>query len=1374
MEDMVRAHQGKYRAWLKIIAMAAVCLFVINDILWANPEVFQRSTGQAPNALQVQTPFKPIKNIEVYRRFLVSSYILNLICHFGSIERVPKRLDPVDKEGTQISLRIGDRPQDAAGNFIVRCSLSSQKGKWCYEAVVASDGSITLRKPVQKTKQSQWHPRHSSIARLNNLNPPSPADIPVKAVKVPPAADRSAIDKVAELLKSGYPASVESSEKLAVYSARVKAKGDLAEIQDLPAAEIARQLDLFIDISDNLETITLYKIPPDSDFIMQDGMVDYSKLQLIASFKSNHLIFPDNYIAKHFSGELLSSILILFMSGGKYIKYRGTITTHDSNVDLDVWATSIDTVYIHKVLAESGVLHSDKIKTAAEIGVGGGHLSTALAQNLKELKDLIITDINAYALMAAKRNILSFAKKRDIRLTTYMGKGIKTLGHNLDLLLANPPYIPVPPWEKANDTAIDDPYKGTDLICEIIEDGINHLNPGNPDASIIMNYSSLAADDLKEYLRAYGKLVDVEFIAEGFEVPLKIERVDSRWIDWMRGRGLTVKEDAPEDGFKYWHTLNVVRIKPKRVTISYKDGRTGLAMLHNLKLEQKEAARWNNLTIASKLMILSLLHLEPKDYLWFDDEWRGIYQVVKYYQANTGKLKDIIEKQLDRKVLMDETDLLQSFYLVDDGFFSSNVIRHIYFTGKNPHVSPQVIQASRELVNLAPPAVKDTLLELFMENFRRLCWDKGIAEYLKKEHSYRGAFTFTDIADFSVGNGVYRIKIALDDMDGRPEVEFFMKRQHINGIDLRNEIAYLDCERLFLGDALVERLPFYYRNRTAGKPDLLIAHIIQKKSLDSHLFDRKASAQERELLAKVVVLLARHAALGDILGRNDRTLSNTMIFANMVGGIESIVDFDIAEMLDMDKGGDEPWYLNYDWIVEDVKQGISEITALTLLDGYETNRVEKTQREMLKTKTELFKLWRDEYVSQCKAISLPENVEKIKRVIRNTYRDTPAIVSEKIAVLEKRLKVEPEEFLKQIFSAQLVDYQMRRLYQDYLEKVKTKSAPGALGFVEKYLILSPGASLSSMLESFRGILSEDFLKRRRIKGRMSTEEMFKEADKLVGDHLGKRALDELKRKSRRIRNEARVIMNSCFAAQPREESDMTVLLKNILVPSELSENMIEILSSIIISSSGKKVVLAFGKNIKSVPAVKVFDVLNKLRTRSDLPDGVRKILENIVVITDVLSPEELSARLLENSIDINEKDERKEAKNILTLFATIDDKTIFERMAKSENIFSSYIDERKAAYDIEYYPLPEIVAITLSHVLDRLAGIDRLTEMAETITEIKLESGTITLSDINIEKVKRDGSQNLLFVLLPRASRHDSTTRRDRYILVKSLIETAL
>ncbi|MDO8535965.1 MAG: radical SAM protein, partial [Candidatus Omnitrophota bacterium] len=528
---------------------------------------------------------------------------------------------------------------------------------------------------------------------LNNFVAGKLTDVSVEAVMAPLAAEGSAIDKVAELLKGGYPASVESLKKLVVYSAMVKEEGGLSEIQDIPAAEIARQLELFIDISDDLETIALYKTPSDAEFITQDGAVDYSKLQLIASFKSNHLVFPDNYIAKHYSGELLSRILILFMRGGKYTKYRGTVTTHDSRMDLDVWSTSIDTVYMHKVLAESGILNSDKIKTAAEIGVGGGHLSTVLAQNLKELKNLIITDISAYALMAAKRNILPFAKKQEVKLTTYLGKGIKTLGRDLDLLLVNPPYIPVPPWEKANGTAIDDPYKGTGLIREIIEDGINHLNPDNPDASIIMNYSSLAADDFKEYMRAYGKLVDVETIAGGFEVPLKIERVDSRWINWMRGRGLIVKEDAPEDGFKYWHTLNVVRIKPKRVAMSYKDGRTEPVMLHNLKLEKEEAARWNGLTLASKLEILSLLRLEPKDYLWFDDEWRDLYQVVKYYQVNTGKLKGIIEKQLDRKIFIDETDLLQSFYLVDDGFFSSNVIRHIYFTGKNPHVSPQAIQA---------------------------------------------------------------------------------------------------------------------------------------------------------------------------------------------------------------------------------------------------------------------------------------------------------------------------------------------------------------------------------------------------------------------------------------------------------------------------------------------------------------------------------------------------------------------------------------------------------------------------------------------------------------------------------------------------------
>jgi len=1654
------------------------------------------------------------------------------------------------------------------------------------------DGTIKDRNNTLKNEIEKIRPL------LNDFITGKLTDVPVETLTPPAAKEENVASKINAILKDGYPRSLEALKKLAVYADMIKEDDKLAELFDIPAAEIARRLELFIEISDDLKTITLYKVLDDSRAYSAGGDVDYSKLKLesIASFPSNNLVFPDNYIAKHFSGPTLSRILILFIRGGKYTKYGGIITNHDSRVDLDVWSTNIDTVYMHKIIRESGVLNRSDIKTAAEIGVGGGHLSSALVQNLGKLKNLAITDISIYALMAAKRNISLFAKKRDIKLRTFLGKGIKGLDNNLDLLLVNPPYVPVPPWERAEGSSIDDPYKGTGLIREIIAEGIDHLNPDNPDASIIMNYSSLATEDFEEYLRAYGKLVDVEALAQGLEVPLKIERVDERWLDWMEGKGLIIKKDVPEDGFKYWHTLNVVQIKPKKASLLYKDGRKSEpTALHSLKLKVEDATKWNSLTLSSKLMILALLRLDPKDYLWFDDEWRALYQVVKYYRENLGRFKAIIEKQLNRKVSIDDTDLLQSFYSPEDGFFCSNIIRQLYFTGKNPHVLPDAIQTLRGFVNKSHETIKKTLLDLFRENLKYFSWDKGIAEYIRQEYGYSGSFAITNITDFSIGTGVYKVRICLNDIPGKPEIEVFFKRQHLNTIDLRNEISYLNCEKLFLEDAMVDRLPFYYKNEISGKPDLLIAPVIKGRSLDSELsssvlsmgqwekrmskldiqnelifaprtdtalktelinafgkikdghttpnarikalkiiakntqfikrglaleglvdfhchtifsdgkdtpayvvlkawfnglrtiaivdhislcgiseamraaqalggievmpgiefysnekelnmkklhvvayfpavktienfrnfashikndplfrkmknvlecrtrninrirkrfnqmfekdgleisdFDiasqpqriitlyemarilfvkygaeklgvqsvaeakekyintarhrvfpdgiskmelkeifemaqkfggvvslahplRNAPANKSHRIAKVkellkkyatvqigqdvypgfqamgiygggigtedtmrlremskllsrevsiynnmpiillnesdyhgtasreillgerdsagyysvplqvasyskvldlrarvglssgakvlprneefvhkiTLLLARHAALGDILGRNDRNLSNTRILSDATWGIENIVDFDISNMLDNDAKGEDQWYLNYDWTIEDVKQGLSEIVSLTLLKEYEIDMAGKNQAERLKTRSELIGLWKEEYLKKWREVTLPENVKKVEDIIGSVYAGTPDVVSRKIGVLERWIKTDPEKFLIKIFTALLIDYEKRRVYLDYLNRVKEKTSIDTVGYLGKYLTPSPDSFLSSKLEAFRGILSEDFLRRRRITGRKSIEEVFRDIESLVSMHMGNKEKEKLKKEVLRIRREANHILKEHCTSVSSDETKAELyntavsagdapIMRDLVKADQLAQGMVEMFYSF--GFSGKKLALAFSKNIKSKEALRVVETLNKIKESPSINAKLKKILDNVILLPDVGSEGDLVTKLNAQGINIDEKDVKGDTKNILALFVPKDEQETFTVLDRKENVFSSYIDENKEEYNLAYYPLPEIVTITLSNILDKLAGIDRLIKQEDVITEIILENATIQLSDINIEKIRREGSRSLIFILLSKITRYDFGLRRDRYALTEELIKAA-
>ncbi len=776
--------------------------------------------------------------------------------------------------------------------------------------------------------------------------------------------------------------------------------------------------------------------------------------------------------------------------------------------------------------------------------------SDALSAQIK-LSDVVFREV-FYSLIWQQKNI----KKVNLQALDWQTRHFQDLANGIekipalsDVFIVNLPYIPSLPWETGH-AGVDELYRGTGLIKEIVGDGIKHLNPENPDACIIMNYSSLAEASFQEYMRLYGYLIEVEILSEGFEVPLKIERVDKRWIEWMKENGLIIKERVPEGGFKYWHKIKVIKIKPRRIELQYKNGDKEKQVLYNLRFQRKDAIKWNNLTQKTKLELLAILNLKPQDYLWFDKESRRLFHVVCYYQKNMQSLKKAIEFQLKRPMHLSAANFLQQFYNLEERFFSANLIRDIYFSGQNPHFTPEVVQNSRGLLNQAPMEIKRTIIDLFKENFRYWTWDKGISEYLKKEYRYEGGFEIIDITDYSVGYGVYKIRLKLPDSSDMRVIDVFLKKGDSRYVDLRNEVAYLRLEKLFLENANIKQMPFYYRNVKGS--DLLITPVINRQSLDSKLSELLQGEKEKpqkDFMKKIVFLLAAHAALGDVLGRNDRHLSNTRIAVDESGQIERLVAFDISNLLDSDRRYvcKDPWSLNYDWIIEDVKQGVSEITLLRILDDYQADRKKKVYRHRLRNRIELLKNWKDRYLKKWNEITSDDNIALIKDAILDVYNDTPEIALEKIKVLDRWVQTDPERFLKEIFRAHLVDFEVRCIYRQYLRQIKEKAGSNSLGYLEKYLLPEEDGYLASRLEAFRGILSVRFLKKRGISGRRSDREVFMNIEKLVGSLLGDDRLRELRREIRRCKREAVFVIRACFG----QDSPQVDLLKNIFLPIKM-------------------------------------------------------------------------------------------------------------------------------------------------------------------------------------------------------------------------------
>ncbi|MDD5440329.1 MAG: hypothetical protein PHS37_09105, partial [Candidatus Omnitrophica bacterium] len=106
------------------------------------------------------------------------------------------------------------------------------------------------------------------------------------------------------------------------------------------------------------------------------------------------------------------------------------------------------------------------------------------------------------------------------------------------------------------------------------------------------------------------------------------------------------------------------------------------------------------------------------------------------------------------------------------------------------------------------------------------------------------------------------------------------------------------------------------------------------------------------------------------------------------------------------------------------------------------------------------------------------------------------------------------------------------------------------------------------------------------------------------------------------------------------------------------------------------------------------------------------------------------------------------------------------------NVFTSYIHEPDVNYSYIKYPLPEIVAITLSGILDYYEGLDRLMGRATEISSLMTKDGVINLKDLNIEKIQRDNVRSLVFIL-PKICPEDFKIQEQNAKLARLIREAA-
>jgi|SRR3989344_4894699 len=262
--------------------------------------------------------------------------------------------------------------------------------------------------------------------------------------------------------------------------------------------------------------------------------------QFVYSF-NNPVLLTDNYRIAKLKPRLRDSIFSLLANRPRIVTYDNVSVFWDHS-HINVWCPSIDTLLFANALRRL-VKRNSNFRTAAEIGCGSGFLSKYILTKNKNIKSMLVNDLNPYAIKCAMDNI------KDHRAVFYTGDGLKKIhGHKFDLLICNPPYVPRP-------NSIDDnPYEGVGLLNHLLHEGQKYLNKGGV---IITNISSLC-----ENIVLKNKTKMKLNVLEEMRVPLKVNNIvnNKKWINHLKKLGLVNKY---KEGYDYWHTIKIIMLENK-------------------------------------------------------------------------------------------------------------------------------------------------------------------------------------------------------------------------------------------------------------------------------------------------------------------------------------------------------------------------------------------------------------------------------------------------------------------------------------------------------------------------------------------------------------------------------------------------------------------------------------------------------------------------------------------------------------------------------------------------------------------------------------------------------------------------------------------
>ncbi|HSD85559.1 MAG TPA: CHAT domain-containing protein [Anaerolineae bacterium] len=221
----------------------------------------------------------------------------------------------------------------------------------------------------------------------------------------------------------------------------------------------------------------------------------------------------------------------------------------------ELWAPSIDVIYFLRSLDRAGVFTADH-PSALDLGCGTGIIGCFLAAQNPTIRRLYFADWLTTPLVYSAVNLARNLADRPLRAAFCLGLNTSwttpdRLDERFDLLVCNPPYLPIlPGFEKLK---LASTVAGTDLLEHIIS------NAPQLAEKVYVCFSATAQPEAFAAAEKAGR--ELVPIAEPLDVPFRVPQVLQE-AEYLEALLKTKRIDVRDHSFyPLWHTLTAYRVK---------------------------------------------------------------------------------------------------------------------------------------------------------------------------------------------------------------------------------------------------------------------------------------------------------------------------------------------------------------------------------------------------------------------------------------------------------------------------------------------------------------------------------------------------------------------------------------------------------------------------------------------------------------------------------------------------------------------------------------------------------------------------------------------------------------------------------------------